>query len=520
MQQPDGLSQQSRQEPSSADSAGASGGAHGALDEEEEELRVAVWSIAGADLGTFAVSRADFVRDLKQRVEAATSIPAREQRLLSQGGGDRQVAGVPLDDGARIPREAIDGAGLQLIRVRACAARTAIRCRPLNSRERDIGSECAVFVDAEERKVVVRTGEVTEEGEAPEMSAGFADFIYEGPEQEPIFRDIAADAVHNLVQGQSGAILAYGPTGTGKTFTMTGVPDHPGVMPRVFERTFEAVRDVPDRNFQIYASMFEMEEAGTATNDLLVRRSRERLTLREHPRWGPVMPGLAVVPVAGPEELEHLVEEGFRELCVLCTMMERTSSMSCVVFTILVVSRRPEQLDSARVSKLLLVDMPGSEFGTACGKSVPRNLVKSISSIRQVLEALSEQSSCSVGRGRGAATDRRRTFVPYRNSKVTMMLRECLGGRASLAVIATCSPAASAVEETLRTLAFLELVRGVVCCPEDIVVDRADIDALGARAPAGYPPGHGADGAGGTPDESWREKFQEATERFFGLQHT
>eukprot|EP00747_Dinoflagellata_sp_TGD_P029522 gnl/TRDRNA2_/TRDRNA2_133955_c2_seq1.p1 gnl/TRDRNA2_/TRDRNA2_133955_c2~~gnl/TRDRNA2_/TRDRNA2_133955_c2_seq1.p1 ORF type:complete len:235 (+),score=44.32 gnl/TRDRNA2_/TRDRNA2_133955_c2_seq1:22-705(+) len=173
--------------------------------------------------------------------------------------------------------------------------------------------------------------------------------------------------------------------------------------------------------------------------------------------------------------------------------MERDASRSYLMFTITVSSvDTSEQGSPVLVSRLQFVEMAGSEYGFACGKGQAGLRVKSIASLHEVLASLVQNQ----GQGR--------CVHGYRSSNITRLLTDALGGTAALAVIATCSPAHIAAEETRRTLHFAQLAKGVVCWPVAAMLNRKDFWAM-SKTLAGR--GDGAE----TLRRGWPNRLLQAT---------
>uniref|UniRef100_H2MHR9 Kinesin-like protein n=1 Tax=Oryzias latipes TaxID=8090 RepID=H2MHR9_ORYLA len=279
--------------------------------------------------------------------------------------------------------------------------------------------------------------------------------------QEVVFQCLGESLLHNAFQGYNACIFAYGQTGSGKSYTMMGSGDQPGLIPRLcsalFERTKEEQRE--EESFTVEVSY--MEIYNEKVRDLLdPKGSRQTLRVREHKVLGPYVDGLSRLAVASYKDIESLMSEGNKSRTVAATNMNEESSRSHAVFNI-ILTHTLKDLKSGtsgeKVSRLSLVDLAGSERAAKTGAAGERlkegsNINKSLTTLGLVISALAEQGT----------TKNKTKFVPYRDSVLTWLLKDCLGGNSRTAMVATVSPAADNYDETLSTLRYADRAKNIV----------------------------------------------------------
>ncbi|XP_068443522.1 kinesin-like protein KIF1C [Clinocottus analis] len=265
-------------------------------------------------------------------------------------------------------------------------------------------------------------------------------------------------------EGYNVCIFAYGQTGAGKSYTMMGKqePGQEGIIPQLCEDLFQRTgenRD-PDLNYSVEVSYMEIycERA----RDLLNPKSQGTLRVREHPILGPYVEDLSKLAVTGFTDIRDLMDAGNKARTVAATNMNETSSRSHAVFTIVFTQRRRDQmtsLDTEKVSRISLVDLAGSERADSSGAKGTRlkegaNINKSLTTLGKVISALAEMQSNKK---------RKSDFIPYRDSVLTWLLKENLGGNSRTAMIAALSPADINYEETLSTLRYADRAKQIRC---------------------------------------------------------
>uniref|UniRef100_A0A3Q4HBT7 Kinesin family member 13A n=1 Tax=Neolamprologus brichardi TaxID=32507 RepID=A0A3Q4HBT7_NEOBR len=279
--------------------------------------------------------------------------------------------------------------------------------------------------------------------------------------QEVVFKCLGEGILENAFQGYNACIFAYGQTGSGKSFSMMGNGEQPGLIPRLCCSLFERVHREANEGHSFKVEVSYMEIYNEKVRDLLdPKGSRQSLKVREHKVFGPYVDGLSQLAVTSFEDIEVLMSEGNKSRTVAATNMNEESSRSHAVFSI-IVTQTLYDLQSGnsgeKVSKMSLVDLAGSERVSKTGAAGERlkegsNINKSLTTLGCVISALADQSA-----GKGKAK-----FVPYRDSVLTWLLKDNLGGNSKTAMIATVSPAADNYEETLSTLRYADRAKRIV----------------------------------------------------------
>ncbi|XP_044078155.1 kinesin family member 4 isoform X2 [Siniperca chuatsi] len=327
--------------------------------------------------------------------------------------------------------------------------RVALRCRPLVPKEINEGCQCCLTFVPGEPQVVVGT-----------EKAFTYDYVFDPTaEQEEVFNTAVSSLLCGLFKGYHATVLAYGQTGSGKTFSMGGTytsaqENDPsvGVIPRVIRRIFEEKEKRTDCDFCLTVSYLEIYNEDIL--DLLcASKDRPAISIREDPKDGIKIVGLTERQVFSAHEMVGCLELGNSARTVGSTAMNAASSRSHAIFTITLEQRRGTDKVDSIVSKLHLVDLAGSERQKKTkaegdrlkeGISINRGLL----SLGNVISALGDES-------------KKNAFVPYRDSKLTRLLQDSLGGNSHTLMIACVSPADSNMEETINTLRYADRARKI-----------------------------------------------------------
>lgn len=344
---------------------------------------------------------------------------------------------------------------------RSVNVQVAVRCRPLNNREITSG-ERPVLLCAEDRREVVCVAPVTQR-KGPAASANSKktytyDHVF-GPDasQADVFEGIVMPIVDEVLQGYNCTVFAYGQTGTGKTHTMEGrrdedmvgiqerrLAENAGIIPRAVKQVFDHLRSITDEHS---VRVSHLELYNEQLTDLLSPHDACADTLRmyEDPAKGTFVQGLEDIVVTNEEEIFAVLDKSAMKRRTAETLMNKYSSRSHSVFsiTIHIKESTPEGADLLKVGKLNLVDLAGSE-----------NVGRSGAIKGRAREAGNiNQSLLTLGRVITALVDRH-PHVPYRDSKLTRLLQESLGGRNKTCIIATVTPGSHSLEETASTLDY------------------------------------------------------------------
>ncbi len=347
-----------------------------------------------------------------------------------------------------------------------------LQVRPFNGRELDRRAKCVVQMkdtqtilvpppEAEER---LRKGGKSSDGQKvfafdrSYWSFDRGDNHFAG--QDDLFNDLGSPLLDNAFQGYNNCIFAYGQTGSGKSYSMMGYGKEAGVIPRICQNMFERITEFQkDRNLTYTVEVSYLEIYNERVRDLLNPATKGNLKVREHPSTGPYVEDLAKLAVRSFEEIEHLMDEGNKARTVAATSMNETSSRSHAVFTLTVTQKRHDvetRMDTEKVAKISLVDLAGSERATSTGATGARlkegaEINRSLSTLGRVIAALAD---LSMGKKNAAK-------VPYRDSVLTWLLKDSLGGNSMTAMIAAISPADINFEETLSTLRYADSAKRI-----------------------------------------------------------
>ncbi|KAF4102706.1 hypothetical protein G5714_015589 [Onychostoma macrolepis] len=347
--------------------------------------------------------------------------------------------------------------------------KVAVRVRPMNRREIELSTKCVV--EMEENQTILHPPPSNAKGESRKQSKVFAfDHCFWSMDesnipkyagQEVVFKCLGEGILENAFQGYNACIFAYGQTGSGKSFSMMGNGEQPGLIPRLCCSLFERVSRDQNETQSFKVEVSYMEIYNEKVRDLLdPKGSRQSLKVREHKVLGPYVDGLSQLAVMSFEDIESLMSEGNKSRTVAATNMNEESSRSHAVFSV-IVTQTLYDLQSGnsgeKVSKISLVDLAGSERVSKTGAAGERlkegsNINKSLTTLGCVISALADQSA---GKGKSK-------FVPYRDSVLTWLLKDNLGGNSKTAMIATISPAADNYEETLSTLRYADRAKRIV----------------------------------------------------------
>ncbi|KAJ9459471.1 Kinesin-like protein [Diplonema papillatum] len=286
------------------------------------------------------------------------------------------------------------------------------------------------------------------------------DRVYEeSAQQKDVYENTARPAVEAVLAGYNATMIAYGQTGTGKTYTMEGVGKEKGIIPRATEDIFEYIKRSPEnKRFQVRASY--MQIYNEVISDLL-RPCAQGLSVREGKDKGVYVKQLSSWPVRSPQEICSLMERGGRERVTGNTKMSELSSRSHAIFRIVVCETtmegegEDEQVAKVKVGQLNIVDLAGSEKVRQTGATGQRleeskYINKSLSHLGNVIAALTSKDPGHL-----------RQHVPYRDSKLTRILEDSLGGNCKTTMIATISPAPESYTESLSTLKYANRAKNI-----------------------------------------------------------
>merc|ERR1719150_2371920 len=282
----------------------------------------------------------------------------------------------------------------------------------------------------------------------------FDGVYYTDSTTEQIYNDIGFALVEGVLEGYNGTIFAYGQTGCGKSFSMQGINDpatQRGIIPRAFEQIFEAIDTSENMKYLVHASYLEIYNE--EIRDLLGNDIKKKLDLKEHPDQGVYVQNISLHAVQSTQECEDLMEKGWGNRATGATKMNADSSRSHSIFTINIEMMATGAGDSSHIrkGKLNLVDLAGSERQSKTEATGDR--LKEATKINLSLSALGNVISALV--------DGRSQHIPYRDSKLTRLLQDSLGGNTKTMMIACLSPADNNYEETISTLRYANRAKNI-----------------------------------------------------------
>ncbi|XP_075893676.1 kinesin-like protein KIF3C [Nelusetta ayraudi] len=336
------------------------------------------------------------------------------------------------------------------------SVKVVVRCRPLNQRDQSNGPAGGIVqMDLRLGQVILRNprAPVTE----PQKTFTF-DAVYDSSsKQRDLYDESVRPLIDSVLEGFNGTIFAYGQTGTGKTYTMQGAwmdPEKRGVIPNAFDHIFTHIsRSQSDKQYLVRASYLEiyLEEI----RDLLDPKhgTARSLELRESPETGVYVRDLTSCVCKSIKEIEEVMNMGNQARAVGATDMNEHSSRSHALFLITVECSLPgpDGRKHIRVGRLNLVDLAGSERQAKTGVQGER--LKEAAKINLSLSALGNVIS--------SLADGRSSHVPYRDSKLTRLLQDSLGGNAKTVMVATLGPASQHYDETLTTLRYANRAKNI-----------------------------------------------------------
>ncbi|XP_029776696.1 centromere-associated protein E isoform X1 [Suricata suricatta] len=317
------------------------------------------------------------------------------------------------------------------------AVAVCVRVRPLNSREEALGEDTQVYWKTDNNAIYQVDGS---------KSFHFDRVFHSNETTKNVYEEIAVPIIDSAIQGYNGTIFAYGQTASGKTYTMMGSEDYLGVIPRAIHDIFQKIKKFPDREFLLRVSYMEIYNE-TITDLLCDTQKVKPLIIREDFNRNVYVADLTEEVVYTSEMALKWITKGEKNRHYGITKMNQRSSRSHTIFRMILESREkgePSNCDgSVKVSHLNLVDLAGSERAAQTGAEGVRlkegcNINRSLFILGQVIKKLSDGQ---VG-----------GFINYRDSKLTRILQNSLGGNAKTRIICTITPVS--FDETLTTLQF------------------------------------------------------------------
>ncbi|XP_035582620.1 kinesin-like protein KIF1A isoform X11 [Zalophus californianus] len=352
------------------------------------------------------------------------------------------------------------------------SVKVAVRVRPFNSREMSRDSKCIIQMSGSTTTII----NPKQPKETPKsFSFDYSYWSHTSPEdinyasQKQVYRDIGEEMLQHAFEGYNVCIFAYGQTGAGKSYTMMGKQEkeQQGIIPQLCEDLFSRINDTTNDNMSYSVEVSYMEIYCERVRDLLNPKNKGNLRVREHPLLGPYVEDLSKLAVTSYNDIQDLMDSGNKARTVAATNMNETSSRSHAVFNIIFTQKRHDaetNITTEKVSKISLVDLAGSERADSTGAKGTRlkegaNINKSLTTLGKVISALAEMDSGPNKNKKKKKTD----FIPYRDSVLTWLLRENLGGNSRTAMVAALSPADINYDETLSTLRYADRAKQIRC---------------------------------------------------------
>ena len=319
------------------------------------------------------------------------------------------------------------------------SVRVVVRCRPLGQKEISEQRECVVNVDMKNCTIAI-----CNPNNVKEIKSFTFDHTYDwNASQELIFQQTALPILESVMEGYNGTIFAYGQTGTGKTFTMEGNDNEvdKGIIPRTIDWIFNNIKNYPDQQFLVQVSFVEIYNE--EVRDLLSKVKRQKLNVREKDKVF-YLENVTVFQTENSAMTLEIMKKGRVNRATGATKMNPGSSRSHSIFSIIIESSSTDEAGQThyKVGKLNLVDLAGSERQS-----------KTESTGERFVEATKINLSLTcLGTVINKLVSGKEQHIPYRNSKLTMLLQDSLGGNTKTVMIANVGPADYNYDETLNTL--------------------------------------------------------------------
>ncbi|KAF4117149.1 kinesin-like protein KIF1A isoform X8 [Onychostoma macrolepis] len=352
------------------------------------------------------------------------------------------------------------------------SVKVAVRVRPFNSREMGKDSKCIIQMTGNTTTII----NPKQPKESKSFNFDYSYWSHTTPEdvnyacQKQVYKDIGEEMLLHAFEGYNVCIFAYGQTGAGKSYTMMGKQekDQEGIIPLLCEDLFTKISGNNDNSMAYSVEVSYMEIYCERVRDLLNPKNKGNLRVREHPLMGPYVEDLSKLAVTSYNDIQDLMDSGNKARTVAATNMNETSSRSHAVFNIIFTQKRHDsdtENTSEKVSKISLVDLAGSERADSTGAKGTRlkegaNINKSLTTLGKVISALAEIDSAP---NKNKKKKKVESFIPYRDSVLTWLLRENLGGNSRTAMVAALSPADINYDETLSTLRYADRAKQIRC---------------------------------------------------------
>ena len=333
-----------------------------------------------------------------------------------------------------------------------------VRKRPMNNKEKEINSNSVVQISNGEKVTLLDLDSVINQGNSkntmPKHQHFFFDYSFdEESSQEEVYSKTTKFLLEDLIQGFNATVLAHGATGCGKTYTMVGTPDNQGIMVRSLSDLFSLKDKKESEGIEIKISMSYVEVYNETILDLMIDKSQSvPLDLYEDSSKSIIINGVTIKIVNNANEVFELLTMGNKNRTEDSTDYNQVSSRSHAILSIFVESRPKNNISGQKsvIGKFLLVDLAGSEKASYNKASGIKTLEGA--NINKSLLALSNCISALVDK---------KPFIPWRNSKLTRILQDSLGGNSRIVLIANISPSVMSYDENLYTLKYANRAKNI-----------------------------------------------------------
>ncbi|GAA5816305.1 hypothetical protein MFLAVUS_009831 [Mucor flavus] len=349
--------------------------------------------------------------------------------------------------------------------------KVVVRCRPLNSREKARGAPCLIRMEG--NKTIISKPLTPGQKPMDESKAFTFDQSYwsankdddEYADQERVYNDLGRELLDHAFNGYNCCIFAYGQTGSGKSYSMMGYGEDKGIIPRTCYELFDRVKDKKTSTLDFQVEVSYIEIYNEKVRDLLNPQNKSNLKVREHPVLGPYVQDLSRLAVNSFDDIDRLFDEGNKARTVAATNMNETSSRSHAVFTIFVTQKILDPITKVvaeKVARISLVDLAGSERANSTGATGVRlkegsNINKSLTTLGKVIAGLAEAGAAAEPKK--GSKKQKEVHVPFRDSVLTWLLKDSLGGNSKTCMIAAISPAD--YDETISTLRYADQAKKI-----------------------------------------------------------
>ena len=351
------------------------------------------------------------------------------------------------------------------------SVKVAVRVRPFNTREKDSKSICNIEMNGNQTIIKDELGQprtftfdhsfwshdcyIEQENGylSPDSSGKYAD-------QNLVFETLGKQILDNAWEGYHCCLFAYGQTGSGKSYSMVGYGANKGIVPISCEEIFKRISENKDPSLHYEVEVSMLEIYNEKVQDLLVpinKRPPSGLKIRESKALGVFVSDLTKYPVASYEEISNKMEEGYQNRTIGSTLMNNTSSRAHTIVTVEFKQvQAVGKTKSEKLSKINLVDLAGSERANSTGATGERlkegcNINKSLLILGNVINTLADK----------ALGKKKDVLPPYRDSALTRILQNALGGNSKTVMICALSPASINYEETLSTLRYADRAKKI-----------------------------------------------------------